>query len=77
MERSAAGYSFPDMKTTAYILASPLRTIKLVTSRTACFINMWEVDRIEAANAIRYVRATNGTVSRYVRATNGTVSTIK
>ena len=63
MERSAAGYSFPDMKTTAYALASPLRKIKLVTSRTACFINTLQVERIEAANAIRYVRATNGTVS--------------
>jgi hypothetical protein len=51
------------MKTTAYNLASPLRKIKLVTSRTACFINTLQVERIEAANAIRYVRATNGTVS--------------
>jgi len=61
------GYSFPDMKVTVHTLSSPLRKVGLVTSRIACFMNtpsgIIQVERIEAANAIRYTRATNGTIS--------------
>ena len=55
------------MKTKVHVLSSPFRKVGLVTSRIACFINtpsgILEVERIEAANAIRYTRATNGKVS--------------
>jgi hypothetical protein len=61
------GYSFPDMKTKVHVLSSPLRKVGLITSRIACFVStpsgIIEVERKEAANAIRYARATNGTIS--------------
>lgn len=55
------------MQTKFYTLANSFRTVKLATSRFGCFVNsgevIYRVERKEAANAIRYARATNGKVS--------------
>jgi hypothetical protein len=55
------------MQTKFYALANSFRTVKLATSRFGCFVNsgevIYRVERKEAANAIRYARATNGKVS--------------
>jgi len=49
------------MKTKVYRLSNPFREIRLATSRVACLLNtptgVLKVERIEAANAIRYARA--------------------
>ena len=55
------------MQTKFYTLSNSFRTIKLATSRFGCFINngelVYRIKRKEAANAMRYARATNGKVS--------------
>ena len=49
------------MKTKVYRLSNPFREVRLATSRVACLLNtptgVLKVERIEAANAIRYARA--------------------
>jgi len=54
------------MKTKVYRLSNPFREIRLATSRVACLLNtptgVLKVERIEAANAIRYARV-KGSVS--------------
>jgi hypothetical protein len=49
------------VKTKVYRCSNPFREVKVATSKIACFINTpsgaIQVERIEAANAIRYARA--------------------
>jgi hypothetical protein len=55
------------MKTKVYRCSNSFREVKVATSKIACFINtpsgVMQVDRIDAANAIRYARV-KGSVSR-------------
>jgi hypothetical protein len=48
------------VKTKVYRLSNPFREVRLATSRVACLLNtptgVLKVERIEAANAIRYAR---------------------
>jgi Pyruvate/2-oxoacid:ferredoxin oxidoreductase delta subunit len=54
------------VKTKVYRCSNPFREVKVATSKIACFINTpngaIQVERIEAANAIRYARV-KGSVS--------------